>query len=147
MSRSLIRIAVILISFSLCAGCSFTSESIPEANIQFAKARYELGGATSAEECGTYILFMNFGTLFGTDTAYTSGGGGGLAALLGGSAEQNQALYMALQKMEGATHLMKPRVVTTFSGIGTTSLPLFGKRCASVTAQAVTAGGPYGGTN
>ena len=66
MSRSLIRIAVILISFSLCAGCSFTSESIPEANIQFAKARYELGGATSAEECGTYILFMNFGTLFGT---------------------------------------------------------------------------------
>jgi len=128
------------------AGCAYTHETIPEANIPFAKASYELGGETSAESCGVYIMGLNFASLFGTDTAAMSGGARAmnpLSMLLGGGIpEQGEALYNALQSMPEATHLLKPRVVNTFAGIGNMSIPFFGSRCSTVKAHAVKMGGP-----
>ena len=90
---------------------------------------------------------VNFANLFGTDTAATSGGGGGggpLAGLLGGGGlvEEAEAIYNALQSMPEATHLLSPRVVNTFAGIGNMGMPFFGSRCSTVKAHAVKMGGP-----
>jgi hypothetical protein len=141
------RTLIVLVSLAMMtvAGCAYTHETIPTANIPFAKASYELGGETSAESCGVYIMGVNFANLFGTDTAATSGGAaaGPLAGLLGGGlVEEAEAIYNALQSMPEATHLLSPRVVNTFAGIGNMGMPFFGSRCSTVKAHAVKMGGP-----
>ena len=141
------RTLLVLVSLAMmtAAGCSWTHETIPVADIPFAKASYELGGETSAESCGVYIMGYNFANLFGTDTAATSGGAAAnpLAALLGGGIiEESEAIYNALQSMPEATHLLSPRVVNSFAGIGTLGMPFFGSRCSTVKAHAVKMGGP-----
>ena len=126
-------------------GCAFTKETIPEAEIPFARASYELGGETSAESCGTYFFGINWEDIFGNETASTVGGDSvGILDFLfgGGPTEQAEATYIALQSMPGATHLLAPRAVNTFSGFGTLGIPLFGERCSRVKARAVKMGGP-----
>jgi len=125
-------------------GCAHTNATIPDAGIPFARASYKLAGQTSEEECGTYILGINFGSIFATETGTrTAGGGGGILGLLGGGGgtlEEQEALYKALEKVPEATHLLEPRVKNSFTGIGYISLPIFGKRCATVKSHAVTMG-------
>ncbi len=124
-------------------GCSHTNATIPDAGIPFARASYKLAGQTSEEECGTYILGLNFGSLFATETGTRSGGAGGILGLIGGGGgtlEEQQALYKALEKIPEATHLLEPRVKNSFVGVGYVGLPFFGKRCAAVKSHAVTMG-------
>ena len=124
-------------------GCAHTNASIPDAGIPFARASYKLAGETSEEECGTYILGINFGSIFATETGTrTAGGGGGILGLFasGGTLEEQEALYKALEKIPTATHLLEPRVKNSFVGVGYVSLPIFGKRCATVKSHAVTMG-------
>jgi len=126
--------------------CSFTKTDALNADIPFAKASYKLDGEVTEESCGVYIFFINFANLFGSDAASVQAGGGGLDALLGflsgATPEEGEALYNALEKMPGATHLLKPRVKNTFTGVGNLMLPMFGERCAEVKAHAVTMGQP-----
>jgi hypothetical protein len=123
-------------------GCSHTNATIPDAGIPFARASYKLAGQTSEEECGTYILGLNFGSLFATETGTRTAGGGGILGLFsgGGTLEEQEAIYKALEKIPEATHLLEPRVKNSFVGIGYVSLPFFGKRCATVKSHAVTMG-------
>ena len=56
--------------------------------------------------------------------------------------EGRKALYMALEKMPEATHLLAPRVTVEASGITMlkSTHPIFGKRCATVEARGVKIG-------
>ena len=131
-------------------GCAASHEVVPTASIPFAEADYELGDSTSAEVCSAYILMIAWGKIFGRDTAFHSvpSAGpsipfvGGLMVFGGASPEAEEAMYVALEKMPGATHLLAPRVKTTFVGVGTTTVPLFGERCGRVEAKSVTIGPP-----
>jgi hypothetical protein len=127
------------------SGCSFNRATVPGANIPFARADYKLAGATAERVCALYIVGLNFPSLFSDQTASSGGGAGLLAALLGGGGtrEEKAALFNALAKMPGATHLLKAQVRNTFSGFGNVSWPLFGQRCAEVKAHAVHMGQPF----
>ena len=61
-------------------------------------------------------------------------------AVLWGNAEARRALYEALGRIPDATHLMAPRVSSSFNGLGTTKLPIFGQRCSTVEARGVRIG-------
>lgn len=132
--RLLLPLALLALS-----GCSLKGAQVPSADIPFAEADYTLMGKTSAESCGTYILGIDWGHLFKNESASTTGGDALPIPLPigGGTAEQKRALYDALEKMPDATHLLEPRVESSFSGVGTIGLPMFGKRCAMVHAHGV----------
>jgi hypothetical protein len=127
-------------------GCTRKTHGVPGANPEFAKADYTVLGKTNHEECGTYILFIDFAHLFANQSAAVTGGAGGpLDALLGllgggGTPEESRALYHALDKMPEATHLMAHRAHTTSAGLLVFGTPMFGERCTAVEARGVKIG-------
>jgi hypothetical protein len=126
----------LLLTLILSLGCSKKSRYIPGAKIPLASADYVILGSTSAESCGTYVLGLDFKHLFTSQAStYTAG-----ANILWGNAEARRALYEALGRIPDATHLMAPRMSSSFNGVGTTSLPLFGQRCSTVEARGVRVG-------
>ncbi len=134
---------------SLLGGCSATRANIPEGPTQLATASYTIVGETSAKECGAYVAGINFGRLFVKKGAQVDSSVPGLGALPfvgdiigGGSPEQAEATYAALEKVPGATHLVKPRTKTAVTGIALGDIPLFAQRCSEVQAVAVKVGGP-----
>ena len=148
------RFLIALTAVAALTGCNMKGTSIPGAAIPFAKADYTIMGATNAEECGTYIIgidwvhiFKNEGAMVapGTFTLQDAGGAIGAGATAGRlSPEGSRALYYALEKMPEATHLLAPRVNVETTGIPLGPSPyapiLFGKRCASVEAHGVKIG-------
>jgi len=148
------RFIIALTAVATLAGCNLKGSSIPGAAIPFAKADYTIMGATNAEECGTYIVGIDFVHIFknegavvapGTFTLDDVGGAIGAGATTGRlSPEGSRALYYALEKMPEATHLLAPRVNVEITGIPMGPSPyapiLFGKRCASVEAHGVKIG-------
>jgi hypothetical protein len=123
--RPLLAIAIAMFSLS---GCAFKGASIPGAKIPFASADYKVMGRTTAESCGAYVFMLDFAHLMASKSATTG---------FGQSAEVSRALYKALNKMPDATHLLDIRTESAFTGIGTTNLPFFGERCATVHARGV----------
>lgn len=141
MNFRMITMALVVAGLS---ACSFKGGRVPGAGIPFAEADYKVMGKTTADTCGTYIFGIDFGHLFTNQGAYRSApeSGGGLFSfaipfISGGTPEEARATYLALEMIPDATHLLEPRVETTFSGVGNTLLPLFGKRCATVHARGV----------
>ena len=125
------------------SGCDLKRAAIPGADIPFAKADFTVLGNTNAEACGTYIFGINWAELLQNDRASISAGSGGLLALLFGgvgSPEAAGALYMALEKIPEATHLLSPRVHTVTTGFAPFGLPFFASRCAVVDARGVVIG-------
>jgi len=123
-------------------GCAFKGATVPNAGIPFAEADYKVMGKTTADTCGTYLFGIDWAHLFSNQGAMVTG-----ASVLpipfisgGGSPEQRRAMYLALEMIPDATHLLEPRVETTFTGLGTSFMPLFGKRCATVHARGVQIG-------
>jgi len=134
------RVLLALAAGALLVGCTKKLHTVPGANPEFAKADYTVLGKTNHEECGTYILFIDWGHLF-TNQSASVGGGGPLAFLTGGmTAEESRAMYHALDKMPEATHLMAHRSHTTASGVLLGRFPVFGERCTSVEARGVKIG-------
>jgi hypothetical protein len=137
------RVILALAAGALVAGCTMKKHGVPGANPEFAKADYTVLGKTNHEECGTYILGIDWGHLFANQKAAVSGGGGGLLDLLpfgGMGPEESRAMYHALDKMPEATHLMAHRSHTTASGVLLGMFPIFGERCSSVEARGVKIG-------
>jgi len=147
------RLALAAVALLATTGCALKGSSIPGASIDFAKADYTVLGATNAEECGTYILGIDWGHLFKNEGAmiapgsFTLTGSAGLPlgvhnALL--TPEGSRALYMSLEKMPDATHLLAPRVNTEIKGVPMGPSPyaplLFGQRCTTVEARGVKIG-------
>lgn len=136
-----------LVPVLMLAACSFKSHTIPGAAPEFAKADYTVLGKTNHEECGTYILGIDFGHLLSNQSGgrlAPENGGGGIFALIGGfiggSPEESRAMYHALDKMPEATHLLAHRTHTTTTGLVLGGLPFFGQRCAAVEARGVKIG-------
>ena len=147
------RFALALTLLGALTGCAMKSSTIPGAPIPFAKADYTVMGSTSAEECGSYILGINFQALFKNEAAgsvpgtFTMSGTVGAGAAMMNNAmlspEGSKALYMALEKMPEATHLLAPRVNIEANGVTLgpgTGIVIFGKRCATVEARGVRIG-------
>lgn len=118
----------------MMAGCTLKYHTIPEARPEFAKADYRVLGKTNHEECGTYVLALDFGHMFSNQRGTRLGSGPF------GSAEQRRALYHALDKMPEATHLLAHRTHTTSTGLVLAGRPIFGQRCAAVEARGVKIG-------
>ncbi|MEY3212704.1 MAG: hypothetical protein RIT28_3185, partial [Pseudomonadota bacterium] len=124
MKRFLFAIAAIA---AVSTGCALKGATIPGAPIPFAKADYTVLGATNAEECGAYILAIDFGHLFKNEGAAIMPGSYGLDGAIGMqagfvqtgalTAEGRRALYVAMEKMPEATHLLAPRVTIETTGI------------------------------
>ncbi|RMG17843.1 MAG: hypothetical protein D6729_08005 [Deltaproteobacteria bacterium] len=150
MTRTITRLSLPLLALPLLFGlsaCSLKHTTVPGAPIPFASADYTVLGNTNAEECGTYILGIDFAHLFSNQAATISGATSGdpLSAILGlifgpRSPEASRALYMALEKIPEATHLLAPRIHETVSGIPLGPWVLFGQRCAVVDARGVVIG-------
>lgn len=119
------------------SGCDLKRAAIPGADIPFAKADFTVLGNTNAEACGSYIFGIS--ALFSNERASIN-----LPGLFSGSGvgspEAASALYMALEKIPEATHLLSPRVHTVISGFAPFGLPFFGSRCAVVDARGVVIG-------
>jgi hypothetical protein len=135
---------------ALC-GCSFTDASIPKAPIEMARSDYTLLGETTAEDCGTYILGIDFGHLFSNEEAAVGGSAARSSSFLRvllpflgvfRTPEPGRALYKALAKIPNANFLIEPRVKVEKSGFLVFGWPIFGERCASVTAESVEIGDP-----
>ncbi|MGB1700191.1 MAG: hypothetical protein ACPHRO_09575 [Nannocystaceae bacterium] len=135
------------VAIALSSGCKFKNNAIPGADIPFAKADYTLGGKVSDEACGVYIFAIDWGRLFKRDTADRKAPASGFSIpFVGGETrEVHRALYQSLEKMPDATHLTEIRTENSFKGFGSIGIPLFGKRCAKVTSQAVQMGTPLAG--
>lgn len=134
-------LAIMAISLS---GCALKGAKIPGAPIPWADAGYTIMGKTTEEACGAYIFGIDFGHLFANQGAGVTAAAGGspLDAIMGmlpigGSKEEARALYHALDKIPEATHLLDIRAESSWTGLGTMSLPLFGQRCATVHARGV----------
>ena len=146
------RFVSIALAASLIGGCTLKTHSVPIAAPEFAKADYTVLGKTNHEECGTYILAIDWGHLFSNQKASVTSSGGGISDVLlgfvgGYSKEESRALYHALDKMPEATHLLAHRAHTTSSGVLFFGYPIFGERCASVEARGVKIGDrPMAGT-
>lgn len=129
---------------AVLAGCTMKYHTVPEAAPEFAKADYRVLGKTNHEECGTYILGIDFGHLFnnqrGTRLSASPIGMIPLIGSMGGSPEEARALYHALDKMPEATHLLAHRTHTTSTGLVLFGSPIFGQRCAAVEARGVKIG-------
>jgi hypothetical protein len=127
----------------LMAGCTYKYHTVPEAAPEFAKADYRVLGKTNHEECGTYILAIDFGHLFANQrgTRLSNSPIAGIPFIGGGgSPEEARALYHALDKMPEATHLLAHRTHTTSTGLVFFGTPIFGQRCAAVEARGVKIG-------
>ncbi len=127
--------------------CSYKASHLPGAGLPFAEVNYQVLGSTNAEECGTYIIGIDFAHLFSNEGAASAGGGdifqalGSYVTLTVRSPEAARALYYALEKMPEATHLLSPRVHTTVDGpIAPMGIPIFAKRCATVEARGIKIG-------
>ncbi|MCB9791817.1 MAG: hypothetical protein H6741_03735 [Alphaproteobacteria bacterium] len=147
------RFVLASLALALATGCAMKGRTIPGAPIPFAKADYTVLGATTAEECGSYLFGINIAALFKNEGAmitpgtFTLDGTAGLGAAAVNTAtltaEGSKALYMALEKMPDATHLLAPRVYVEANGITlgpSHAVVLFGKRCATVEARGVKIG-------
>lgn len=141
------RLVLFLAVGALLSGCTRKIHGVPSANPEFAKADYTVLGKTNHEECGTYILGIDFAHLFANQGAQvTASGSGGVGDILagliggGGTREGSRALYHALDKMPEATHLMAHRSHTTASGLLLGTFPIFGERCTAVEARGVKIG-------
>jgi hypothetical protein len=146
MKRFLFAIAAIA---AVGTGCALKGATIPGAPIPFAKADYTVLGATNAEECGAYIIGIDFGHLFKNEGAAIMPGSYGLDGAIGMqagfvqsgamTAEGRRALYVAMEKMPEATHLLAPRVTIETTGIPIGPVPgarpLFGKRVLVTRAE------------
>ena len=63
--------------FGLSTGCTLKNAKIPSAaGIALAEADYLILGEISSTNCGSYILGINWETLFHQETTTTSSGGG-----------------------------------------------------------------------
>jgi len=119
-------------------GCMMKSSKIPGANIPWADAGFEVMGQTTEEACGTYVFGIDWGHLFTNESSgVKSASALPIPIPIGGNAEESRALYHGLMKMPEATHLLDIRSESTFSGFGTTSIPLFGQRCSVIHARGV----------
>lgn len=136
-----ILLALFIVStFATVSGCARRHVGIPGAAIPFAKANYTVLANVNAEECGTYIFGIDWAHLFSNEAAGITGGSI-LGSLFGGmSAEGSRALYMALDKIPEATHLLSPRVHTSANGLLMGTWPIFGTRCSIVDARGVRIG-------
>lgn len=144
--RTLILSVLVGFMLTVGVGCSFNHANVPEADIPFAAADYELGDRVSQESCNTYILGIDFSALFGSDTATVPTGASALPIPLpiGGVApEVSEAMYMAVEKMPDATHVVRPRTHVSTNGLVAFGTPIFGKRCGKVEAHSATIKGPY----
>ncbi|MEO0606226.1 MAG: hypothetical protein AAF211_32655, partial [Myxococcota bacterium] len=133
------NIGMAIVFATLASACSFKNARIPTAQIPFAEADYKVMGKTKAETCGAYIFGIDWGHLF-TNQAATLPVAGGLIPLPfigGGNREERRAMFMALEKMPKATHLLEPRFEGSTKGLIIGGLPLFGERCATVHARGV----------
>jgi len=142
MQRILLALLAVSV-LTVASGCSRRHVGIPGAAIPFAKADYTILANVNAEECGTYIFGIDWAHLFSNESAgITASASGGIAGILGSlmggmSAEGARALYMALDKIPEATHLLSPRVHTSANGLLFFSTPIFGTRCSIVDARGV----------
>lgn len=148
------RFMLAVMMLASATGCAMKARSIPGAPIPFAKADYTVLGATNAEECGTYVLGLDFAHLFKNEAAmvtpgsFTLDGSAGAVAVGANMAvmtpEGSRALYYALEKMPDATHLLAPTVHVEANGLligpSAHTIVLFGKRCATVEARGVKIG-------
>ncbi len=141
---------------ALLAGCSYKSASIPGAPLPFASVDYKVMGEVKADACGSYVFGIDFAHLFKDKQGGASGGGGAdpLSAILGmlpiggTSPEAGRALYKALDDMPEATNLYAPRINEKVTGFAPFGMPIFGERCAEVTAHGVQIGkGPVPNAN
>lgn len=134
------RLLTLAAFVAILAGCSARTAQIPGAHPEFAKIDYRVLGNTNAESCGTYIFGIDWGHLFDDQAGFTSGGGV-LGSLFGGMhAEAARAIYMALEKIPEATHLLSPRVHTSSTGLLFGTYPLFGERCSYINSRGVVVG-------
>ena len=143
MRRLLLTASLLLVT----TACTYKANTLPGAGIPFAEADYQVLGSTNAEECGSYILGIDFAHLFKNEGALAVGGGdviqaaGSYLTPTVRSPEASRALYYALEKMPEATHLLAPRVHTTVEGpIAPFGFPILAKRCAVVEARGVKIG-------
>jgi hypothetical protein len=148
----LATLAVAALSIS---GCSYKGASIPNAGLPMASANYEIMGKTKASDCGTYVFGIDIPHLLSSNNAAVSASAAGspVAALIsavtgGGGAEESRALYIALEKIPKATHLVDVRIENDVTGIAPFHTPFFAKRCATVHARGVKLGsGPVPNAN
>jgi hypothetical protein len=147
---------LLLLLLVLAPGCALKTRTAPDAPLPFASVNYTILGETTAESCGTYVFGFDFPHMFNGTAGSTSAAAGGnpLGAILGAlpiggmGAEESRALYDALEKMPEATNLYAPRTESEASGILLFGKPIFGKRCAKVTAHGVKLGtGPVPGAH
>jgi hypothetical protein len=142
----------------LSSGCALKTRTAPDAPLPFASVNYTVLGETTAESCGTYLLGIDFGHLFSNTAGSTTSSGAAAASPLGailgalpiggGGKEESRATYDALGKMPEATNLYAPRFESEASGILIFGKPIFGRRCATITAHGVQLGtGPVPNAN
>ena len=143
----------LLLSAVASSGCAYKGASIPNAGLPMASADYQILGKTKAEDCGTYVVGIDFAHLLASNDASVSASAANpltalMGAVSGGGAEEARALYIALEKIPKATHLVDVRVENEVTGIAPMRIPLFAKRCATVHARGVKLGsGPVPNAN
>jgi hypothetical protein len=139
--KKLIPLALGILAIS---ACSLKKQTVPGMNVQWASSDYQVLARTNAEECGDYV-FIDWAHLFKNQSASIAGGGSPLDIITGlipsgtNVPEASRALYHALDKVPEATHLISPRVHTTWNGVDL-MLIKFGRRCATVEAHGVRIG-------
>ncbi len=132
------HIGLALIFTAFASACTFKNARIPTAAIPFAEADYKVMGKTKAETCGAYIFGIDWGHLFSNQSAVAPVSGVPILPFIGGTnREQRRAMFMALEKMPKATHLLEPRFEGSVKGLILGGLPIFGERCATVHARGV----------
>lgn len=132
------KIGLALVVATLASACTLKSARIPTAAIPFAEADYQVLGKTKAETCSAYILGIDWGHLFSNQSANVPIAGGlPIPILGGGTPEERRAMFMALEKMPKATHLLEPRFEGSAKGLLMGRRPIFGERCATVHAHGV----------
>ena len=131
------KVLMVLLASTFVFGCASTNDSIPAADIEFARADYKMTGDTSAEECATSILGLHWGYLFSSDTGDLRSGVVGFPSF--GpfiSGPRSVAVRKALDKLQGATHATATRNYTDASGIPF----FFMKTCEKVKTRGVAIG-------
>jgi len=130
------RIIALAVGLAALTACNLKGQQIPAFNPSFASADYQILARTNHEECGTYV-FVDWAHLFKNEHASS---GGVTIPFVGGPQEARRALYHALERVPEATHLLAPRVHTSWEGIALAPFLMFGTRCATVEAHAVRIG-------
>lgn len=121
----------------VASGCASRVQQVPPFRPDWEPAGWEVVGRTNHEECGLYVLFIDWIHLFSNRRARVTGAFGipVLAPQFG--PEESRALYEALAKMPEATHLLAHRTHVQTQGVVLFGRPMFGERCAAVDARAV----------